>query len=331
MKRILFMMLMLVMLSVNCFAISETAIILHHEGDVTVYEGPSQLTTALEAATDGDTLYLGVGAYPGFEITKKIYVKGAGDNQTQINGSISINIDSDIEDPVVYDEPILEGLYIPSDYIRLYQYTKGITIRKCNVKYFILASGTHNGLTVDRSDVSEFRYTEDMHELSIINSKIYYLNNNPNGNQAVTIRDDVSIINSNINEVQYCSFFEGSFINSIIGTSWGTSDYFEKGSFINTLYNSSRLTLKSTVNQQNCYIYGSSKYNSTAEELLEAGYLGTDGTVVGCYGGATPFTLSLSVPAVDETKSKLEVDNEAKKLKVSIILKNAPEEENTQN
>lgn len=186
------MMLLLVTVSINCFALSETAIILHHGDDVTVFEGPSQLATALDLAQDNDIIYLGKGAYPGFEITKKVRVIGAGNDRTQINGNVTINIDSDQEEPTVYTEPILEGLYIPSSTLYLYQYTQGVTIRKCNISILQLSSGSHTGLTLDRCEVTSFNYSRDMHEVSIINSKIMYLNN------STIIPDDFSIFNSNI-------------------------------------------------------------------------------------------------------------------------------------
>ena len=47
-------------------------------------------------------------------------------------------------------------------------------------------------------------------------------------------------------------------------------------------------------------------------------YLGTDGTVVGIYGGDTPFTLEPSVPKV--TSSDLDLDNENKVLNVTLTV-----------
>lgn len=322
MKKMIMVMLLLATVSINCFALSETAVILHHGDSVKVYEGPSQLATALNDAVDNDIIYLGKGAYPGFQITKKVRIIGSGNDQTQINGSISINFESDQETPTTYTEPILEGLFIPSSSIYLYNYAQGVTIRKCNIFSLSLSSGTYTGLKLDRCKVGTFYYSQDMHEVSIINSMINTLSNYGTGS-GITIKDDFSIFNSNIHSIYY-PYFNGSMINSIIDTTNSSSRNFSNGNFVNTFYYN--ITLSSSVNQEGCYQGSDYYYDSTTEELLEKGYLGTDGTVVGCYGGATPFTLEMSVPAVDEARSKIEVDNAKKVLNVSLKLTSAPEE-----
>ena len=81
---------------------------------------------------------------------------------------------------------------------------------------------------------------------------------------------------------------------------------------------------------QNCYYLTSNysdllsntcdcKYDTST--LQSKGYLGTDGTVVGIYGGATPYDdnmLVLSVPKV--TSSDLQLDMEQKKLNVTLTV-----------
>ena len=51
-------------------------------------------------------------------------------------------------------------------------------------------------------------------------------------------------------------------------------------------------------------------------ELLEKGYVGTDGTVVGIFGGSIPFTLAPSMPRV--TEHSIVVDADKKKLNVTL-------------
>ena len=73
-----------------------------------------------------------------------------------------------------------------------------------------------------------------------------------------------------------------------------------------------------------CFYYGDylldDNLNSiwTDDQLSSAGYLGTDGTVVGITGGAVPFTLASSVLRI--TDHNIEVDNEQRKLKVTLTL-----------
>ena len=80
---------------------------------------------------------------------------------------------------------------------------------------------------------------------------------------------------------------------------------------------------------QNCY-YQESYISSNAlitsscecyyntSQLQSNGYLGTDKTVVGIYGGDTPYTLEPSVPKV--TSSSLDLDMEKKELNVKLTV-----------
>jgi len=58
--------------------------------------------------------------------------------------------------------------------------------------------------------------------------------------------------------------------------------------------------------------------NLTQEELIERGFLGTDGTVVGPEGGSAPYTLIPSGISVRE--SKLTIDGENRTLNVRLKL-----------
>lgn len=324
MKKLFTLILLLVAVCLNGFALSESAIILHHGEEVTVFDGPSHLQEALDKAVDGDILFLSKGSYDGFAITKKILVRGAGEEMTQINGNVNIMID---DDDVEFTEPVLEGLYIPNNYIQLYYNTTGVTVRKCKVSNVKMVSGSHVDLTIDRCWITGmFYYSKEMQKLSVVNSKInqFYFSNS-------TTNDDVVIMNSYIYEFDdYISYFRGSIFNSVIGK---RSDYykyntsnFQNMTMVNTLLGAS-LGMASTVHKENCWQVGKVLLQDSLEciydkdTMIENGYIGTDGTVVGCYGGATPFTLKLDVPAV--TESKIEVDNAKKKLNVSITVGNA--------
>ena len=59
-----------------------------------------------------------------------------------------------------------------------------------------------------------------------------------------------------------------------------------------------------------------SKVEITAQILQEKGYLGNDGTVVGAYGGNTPY--SLSPEGISVKESVLRVDPETRKLNVTL-------------
>lgn len=74
---------------------------------------------------------------------------------------------------------------------------------------------------------------------------------------------------------------------------------------------------------QNCYIYTDNNkkniFDLTKEELLSNNYLGNDGTVVGCYGGKNPYTLSLSNK---EVTNKVHLDRDKKQIQFNIKVSN---------
>ena len=105
----------------------------------------------------------------------------------------------------------------------------------------------------------------------------------------------------------------------------GYHDYLDNCSFINSLVG---FTIPAAVNvKENCYspnepsFFDWNKINGTIasqEELIERGFLGTDGTVVGPEGGSAPYTLIPSGISVRE--SKLTIDGENRTLNVRLKL-----------
>ena len=72
---------------------------------------------------------------------------------------------------------------------------------------------------------------------------------------------------------------------------------------------------------QNCYYVSVNDYVSASCNCSpDSSYKGTDGTIVGIYGGDTPYTgnLTPSVPKV--TSSDLDLDNENKVLNVKLTV-----------
>jgi hypothetical protein len=122
-----------------------------------------------------------------------------------------------------------------------------------------------------------------------------------------------------------------TYINSIISIERsdnpnnGYHDYLYNCSFINSLVG---FTIPAAVNvKENCYqpnidnFFTWDQINGTIasqEELIEKGFLGTDGTVVGPEGGSAPYTLIPSGISVRE--SKLTIDGENRTLNVRLKL-----------
>ena len=84
----------------------------------------------------------------------------------------------------------------------------------------------------------------------------------------------------------------------------------------NCLYNSNSIPGGS---KTNCYKYDGEVTGLSTSVLQSNGYLGVDGTVVGRYGGETPFTIAPNQPVV--TSNSITLDYENKQLNVSLEVK----------
>lgn len=63
------------------------------------------------------------------------------------------------------------------------------------------------------------------------------------------------------------------------------------------------------------------KCTLTADQLKKAGYLGTDGTVVGCEGGVNPYTLERHVPVITQKGTKVDLDSKKVIINVNVTAK----------
>ncbi len=319
------------------FALSEGSVLLQHDGNVRVYQ-PDSLQDALNDAVDGDTLFLSKGKFDGdIKIEKKVTLRGVG-KETIVNGDITIAI----PDSVTLESTLLESLNL--GYVAIYEgmlvgdvkVTKpvnGLTIKKC-LLWKVNLSATMHDVVIDRCSItSEFIISsEKVKSMNVVNSKVQQLKPTQN---IVTSRE-ISFINCNINSFyyywdDYTDYYRGSFINCIIGGG-SNQQYFYQTTFINCLLTPYIISINRNV-KSDCYEeenqeilktnyssylddYLDCKYST--EELMAKGYLGNDGTVVGCNGGATPWCLVPSVPAVVESNLLLDVEN--KKLNVTLKL-----------
>ena len=151
--------------------------------------------------------------------------------------------------------------------------------------------------------------------MTVVNTKLYAVNASSGATQNTTF------VNCNFYNL-YSDNFSGTIINSIIDHNYYTSVTINSTVVLNSLYNSGHIRIGTSSVFQNCYSGASITSNCECTydtlTLQSKGYLGTDGTVVGIYGGDTPYTLEPSVPKV--TSSDLKLDMEQKKLNVTLTV-----------
>lgn len=311
MKKFILILITIITICINANADSGAKCLLQHKGSVQFFDG-DKIAAAIKAATDGDTLFLSEGLYPGFTINKKITVRGAG-QESKIAGEVKINISNN---PTL-TQTILEWVnLVESNNITIETPMKKLKIKQCT--FYTLnanASNIENAL-IDRCHINGS--IDGFKSVNIVNSKIYiagyvnsgqeYLNCNIMG-----IRDNyVGKYTNCIIQSCYTSSYRyepiiNSFFKNCLFMDNDFSDLSSSSSAINCWYDTS---LKITSNTFNCSL---GKY-----ELEENGYIGTDGTVVGIEGGSAPFTLEPSVPKV--TNSTVAYDAANKLLKVNLTV-----------
>lgn len=329
MKKILCSIFSLLCIGMACYALPTSSVLLQHQGNVVVYPLDS-LNAALRDAADGDTLFLSKGVYPGFTIDKKITVRGAGE-ETVVAGTITVAI----PDSVRLTATVLEGIKM-NDYngdIVVTMPVNGFKIKQCaffNLKLDAVMEGVFIDRCLCNSSITLTSMTEEymtkVRSMLVTQSKIRAF-----VFDGVTT-NDITLTNCLVRGFRNgsCSNFRGAAINSIIGYEGTGSSYTYKScSFINSLICIYRRTIDSSCYTENCWTSEDTNlvknpYSTdffcmySSDELLENGYIGNDGTIVGCYGGAHPLTLELSVPKV--LSSDVKMDNENRKLNVNLTL-----------
>ena len=304
-------------------------IFLQHNGTITKIYDNDGMSKAIEAAAEGDTLYLSSGNFnSGFTINKSIAIIG-----TSATGSNSSNFIWDGGDTKIQteNEKTISSIYIEgvsfNPTLEFHSNVKTFTVKKCyfsNSIYFGYNSSNTEKATIDRCRINNLYMGGQIKDLTCKNSQI----NNANGG-GFTITS-CKIINCNIRRVE--SYSKAMFINSIINSVGnGTDSYLSSECIlVNTPYHKMNgYDPMQECSQQDCWsstetlISDDGNYNCTltADQLKKAGYLGTDGTVVGCEGGVNPYTLERHVPVITQKGTKVDLDSKKVIINVNVTAK----------
>ena len=322
MKKQLIMLACMLVASITAFAGTNSKILLQHEGTVKIFN-TDQLDKALTDAVKGDTIFLPEATFSGFELTKEVVLRGAGEN-TVISGDLKIAIAG----TPVCTAPLLESLRI-TGFLYVNKAIKKLHIKKCFFRYFNVNDKIEEAL-IDRCaswywnnggySLGEFNLSSNIVSMTVINSKVYYIRNNNCNDGAV------SFINCYVSNRSYGD--GQNFINCIFGSAYSSySDYtLANATLTNCLYNTNsnssyNSNIGSTCSHINCYPVDNGQNSLgalTVEELTANKYFGIDGTVVGPYGGNTPFVDNIAPAAPKVSDASIALDLDKKKLNVSL-------------
>lgn len=304
MKKTILMAVCIIMMSMTASGITINKAMLVHNGEVTLFDG-DKIQDAINAASDGDAIYLTLGTFKSFNVTKKITIRGTGETSV-IDGDVNISIPGSPK----LTSPVMEALAV-SGIVNVGAQVDDMILRKCKMAGFTIGAQV-DGAVIDRCYITNtLTLSSYIKGMTVVNTKLNFVKANSGATQNTTF------VNCNIYQV-YPVNFSGTVINSIIYY----NNQFYSTVFLNTLlWVSSQIGSSSVA--QGCYYNESWNMNNcectySTSQLQSKGYLGTDGTVVGIYGGETPYTLEPSVPKV--TSSDLQLDNENKQLNVTLTV-----------
>ena len=298
-------------------------VMLSHNGQRTMYMY-DQVQQAINAASDGDTIYLSNGSFEPFNVTKRIMVRGTGP-ETIISGGCTVYIAG--QNPL--SMPVLDALTFTGN-VSVTCANKQLTIRKCQMNDLNFTESDFHDVKLDRCDIQgTLHLTQKVKEFNCFNTKIRtlqpydYLHGSAYFNHC-NIREINDTILATFDNcvLRYCKAWHH---NSDYGTCIGGCtlnyciyrDYYSYVDIGSTSYNSSTTFLYNpSVTMNNCYSVDIRSENVVG--YSSSSYLGNDGTMVGCYGGQNPFRRTPELPRV--TKSSVQVDAVNKKLNVTLTL-----------
>lgn len=294
-----------------------------HNGDFTAYYGINAFRQAYEQADTGDVITLSAGYFNSINIEKPLVIRGTGfeydsvaaTERTILHGDFNVSIDDSV------NHLKLEGVYF-SGYVKICTLYHA-EIVKCYINVLDYMSGGHS---VMRNCTFINVYTREMR------LQPQHMNNQFINCIIETINTHYGAYNSLVNcfcvmdcgWVQYFNSYNSIFANSHY-RSYNLS-------MVQSTYNCIGISHVSSVqffagevlSPHNLWNFRSTgdvfKPNTTYEliDSIAATHLGTDGTQIGIYGGAYPFSSSVRHPLLGKVSpaqqtradGKLEVEVE---------------------
>lgn len=321
-----------VLLTACVFNLSANAqrpiVTLQHGDQMSVFYGAGAFIQAMDAAERGDVITLAGGSYNAVDITKAVTIQGAGyvsdpaqlRYRTVINGDFSIKVEGE------------EGLSIDGIWhggtISVDEDITQATFSKCRLSTLVFEA-TNTNVTIDRCRI--YNLTSDAHC-----ENLYVKNSILHGIGGHDTEDLIAVDNCNIYEARQS--VTALFQNCIIRESHMSAN----SSVFNTAYYGGYSLKTSSVagNYRLDWNY-SDGFNAsftegantafdrwdtasfTLSEYAVENYLGADGTQVGIYGGAQPFTDVPSNPQIVKKEIAKQTDENGK-LKVEITVEAQP-------
>lgn len=338
MKKLLFLIIYCLLATQSVLAEGTGKIFLQHNGNITKFFNGEDINKAINAAADGDTLFLTIGEYNNtyVKINKSISLIGYGcdENDRENMTTIGYNVSICPEDEKAIDVN-LEGIYFNAR-LSIAGNIHNLVMKKCAVRneyycrFYHYNIYTHDGLSAKIEKVTFDRCYIPINSGNIVNDLTVKNCKIPELSSYYTYRSNKSckFINCNIQTIS--ENIQGIFVNSIINrVESNSSSYLGKNAtLINCLYhtlNGHNPMDKTTL--QDCWSTTETLIatNETsidclmnAAQLKDAGYIGLDGTVVGIEGGVNPYSLTSHTPSIKPESINIDTKNKTVNININV-------------
>ena len=253
-------------------------VILQHDGNETFFEA-QDAKAAMDAAVEGDTLVFAeadADVYPRITMNKKVYIISSG----------YLRIDLDIPGNPSLDECLFQTyqhwieIYVISDVQRLY----------LNDTFVYIDANTENvtvgSLEMDRCRCWGIWYNSGLKKIVANNSQFFWSLYSSGENDAV---ESAKFTNCYF-EMGQLNITNATFNNCILRYT-GDSQFTIAGCTFNKclMNNGDVWVMGEGSSKTDCYDLDGDTFSNDKDYLTTNNYFGTDGTVVGEYGGTNPF------------------------------------------
>lgn len=291
----LFLSLVVLMVATVSYAQNTLVATLSHGDEVKVFYGAKALVDAHNAAENGDIITLSSGNFAISSITKAVTIRGAGMYDSEDKSIKATTIISGSGSSVYFNVPlnlshqlIVEGIYFRGGAYWPNALENAI-FKKC--RFSKLGSGGNSSNLTFLHCISEGEYTTLSGSFTMVNSFVRL--SHTSGGTFINCYIQASSGSSR----QYCVFTNCVIIGSAADSS-NTMDY----CISNSSFGSTAATNYTQVSNLT--------FSSDIPNLRFPDYLGDDGTEVGIYGGALPFSSAPTYPQITKcnVSSKSTVD-----------------------
>ena len=310
--------------AVPAFADLAPTVMLRHNNQSTMFNY-YQVQDAVNAATEGDTIYLSEGTFQPFNIDKRIMVRGAGPGSI-IEGSCEI----DISGAEKLSMPVLDAMTFSGD-ITVTQAPRQLTFRKCKIANLIFSDSEFHDVKINQCWITNrLNLPSNVKEFNADNSKIQvlYPHNYENGQvyfrhcNIVEICAPITGAHFISCRIQCCTSLSNQVYNANLIACWlySCTCYWGSPTKSQTTGSSSYSIISGDDQTQriNCISWSSSSAGTGMEYKNTSHISAVDGYLVGAYGGTDPFTQYPDVPGV--TQHQITIDAATKTMTVKLTV-----------